>query len=424
MLQKEKQAAKATAKGGAKIVSFDLNEGMVGAVSAKASSSKTGTAGEAGADGGDAAAGELDEDIQLITRKALAVKADNINAVFTENITAIADSVNNFQQMEEETVQNDPALLYEKEKENYDREIEKLKSRVEKQTAQAIELTQVASAVSEELAGLEDEKSQYQEQLELVQSEAAAHEQRIEQSSVKGHEIAAVRALIEEKARLAEEKQQLKKKCKEEKKRLDQELERMKQRRADLEQEEHARVLGEIDAEFDAEHSKLLDQRKLVAVENRNINIVQRKIENCPSKIEITQFHKRLVELFDNMNLKAEENRKYINLYNTVQETKRLFGQEKKYLNEINGSYRGCKGKKEKEILKNNIAATLSAIQTNIDKSHKQVAELRADQMKSNKTFNENILAEKEHFKRIKDFEDECDHNDELRAKKKQAAKK
>lgn len=74
--------------------------------------------------------------------------------------------------------------------------------------------------------------------------------------------------------------------------------------------------------------------------------------------------------------------------------------------------------------MKNNIAATLSAIQTNIDKSHKQVAELRADQMKSNKTFNENILAEKEHFKRIKDFEDECDVNDELRAKKKQAAKK
>lgn len=107
-------------------------------------------------------------------------------------------------------------------------------------------------------------------------------------------------------------------------------------------------MLAEIDAEFEAEQEKLLRQRKLVAVENRNINIVQRKIENCPSKVEITQFHKRLVELFDNMNLKAEENRKYINLFNTVQETKRLFDQEKKHLNEISQSYRGCKGKKDK----------------------------------------------------------------------------
>ena len=62
-----------------------------------------------------------------------------------------------------------------------------------------------------------------------------------------------------------------------------------------------------------------------MAEQNRSINVVQRKIENCPSKIEITQFHKRLVELFENMNLKAEENRRYINLFNTVQETKKLF---------------------------------------------------------------------------------------------------
>jgi hypothetical protein len=83
--------------------------------------------------------------------------------------------------------------------------------------------------------------------------------------------------------------------------------------------------LRQIDQEFEEEHGKLLEKRKLVAEQNRSINVVQRKIENCPSKIEITQFHKRLVELFENMNLKAEENRRYINLFNTVQETKKLF---------------------------------------------------------------------------------------------------
>jgi hypothetical protein len=34
-----------------------------------------------------------------------------------------------------------------------------------------------------------------------------------------------------------------------------------------------------------------------------------------------------------------------------------------KYLNEINASYRTCKGKKEKEVLKNNLAATVGAIE-------------------------------------------------------------
>jgi len=92
----------------------------------------------------------------------------------------------------------------------------------------------------------------------------------------------------------------------------------MKKRREDMEKEEHAQILRQIDMEFENEHNKLLEQRKLVADQNRNITVLQRRLENCPSKIEITQFHKRLVELFDNLNLKSEENRRYVNLYNTV----------------------------------------------------------------------------------------------------------
>ena len=41
--------------------------------------------------------------------------------------------------------------------------------------------------------------------------------------------------------------------------------------------------------------------------------------------------------------------------------------------------------------------------------------------MKANKVYNDSILTEKNHFLRIKEFEDECDRNDELRAKKKKA---
>lgn len=98
----------------------------------------------------------------------------------------------------------------------------------------------------------------------------------------------AVTALIEEKARLGEERTQLKKKCKEEKKRLDEELEKMKRRKEELQQEEHAAALKAIDDEYNEEHAKLLEKRKLLAVENRNVNVVQRKIENQPSKIEVT----------------------------------------------------------------------------------------------------------------------------------------
>ena len=92
-----------------------------------------------------------------------------------------------------------------------------------------------------------------------------------------------VQAMIEEKATLAEEKSQLKKKCKEEKKRLDEELQKMKEKKEQLAADEHAAVLAQIDAEFNEEHDRLMEQRRLVAQENRNVAAIQRKIENCPS---------------------------------------------------------------------------------------------------------------------------------------------
>lgn len=42
---------------------------------------------------------------------------------------------------------------------------------------------------------------------------------------------------------------------------------------------------------------------------------------------------------------------------------------------------------------------------------------LRLDYQRVQASYNESILREKDHFKRIKEFEDECDKNDELRSR-------
>jgi hypothetical protein len=52
------------------------------------------------------------------------------------------------------------------------------------------------------------------------------------------------------------------------------------------------------------------------------------------------KYHTRFVELFDNLNFKSDENRKYFNLFNTVQDTKAVFGQQHNYLQEINSTYK------------------------------------------------------------------------------------
>lgn len=70
--------------------------------------------------------------------------------------------------MEEEIIQNDPIALYQKEKENYDTEIEKLTARLEKQQVKQAEVTQLQNTVSEDLAQLKYEKEQYQQEINKV----------------------------------------------------------------------------------------------------------------------------------------------------------------------------------------------------------------------------------------------------------------
>ena len=106
-----------------------------------------------------------------------------------------------------------------------------------------------------------------------------------------------------------------------------------------------------------------------------------------------------------------------MNLYNTVMETKRLFRQQTDYMKEINQSYKGCKQKKEKEVLLHNIKNVLEIIEKNIVTSTDGLGKLKLDYQRVQAQYNESILREKDHFKRIKEFEDECDRNDELRTK-------
>lgn len=70
-----------------------MNDGVLGNLGA-------GTAGGSTNEGADQA-GDLDVDIQKISRKKLDVKADNVTSIFAENIDTIAEQVNNFEQMDE-----------------------------------------------------------------------------------------------------------------------------------------------------------------------------------------------------------------------------------------------------------------------------------------------------------------------------------
>ena len=78
------------------------------------------------------------------------VKSDNVGAVFMQNIGAISEAVQDFQKMSEDTFKNDTALYFQQEKDNYERQIEQLKQRIDKTQHQKVELEQMYHQISAE----------------------------------------------------------------------------------------------------------------------------------------------------------------------------------------------------------------------------------------------------------------------------------
>lgn len=86
-------------------------------------------------------------------------------------------------------------------------------------------------------------------------------------------------------------------------------------------------------------------------------------------------------------------------------------------MREINDSYRQSKHKKEKEVLLHNIKNVLEILDKNITVSTESLNKFKNDYQRVQAAFNDSILKEKDHYRRMKEFEEECDLNDELRTK-------
>ena len=172
----------------------------------------------------------------------------------------------------------------------------------------------------------------------------------------------------------------------------------MKERREQIEQEEHAAILRQIEAEYEQENNRVIEQKKLLAEQNMKITVVQRKIEQCPSNVEITQFTKRMFELFDSFNFKSEENRKYCNLFNTLLDSKKYFEQQYKYMQEIQQLFAQATKKKERDVLLHNLKNITGIIGQKRDSAVAALQETMHENRVTQQQFDEALQHEKEHF--------------------------
>uniref|UniRef100_A0A8C7GYQ3 Coiled-coil domain-containing protein 93 n=1 Tax=Oncorhynchus kisutch TaxID=8019 RepID=A0A8C7GYQ3_ONCKI len=202
-----------------------------------------------------------------------------------------------------------------------------------------------------------------------------------------------LRALVGMNENLKHQEQEFRTHCREEMVRLQQNIENLKIESGDDTEDEKAR-------------------------RNREIAVLQRKIDEVPSRAELTQYQKRFIELYGQVSATHKETKQFFTLYNTLDDKKVYLEKEVNLLNSIHDNFQqamASSGAKEQFLRQmEQIVEGIKQSRIKMEKK-KQENKMRRDQL--NDEYLELLDKQRLYFKTVKDFKEECRKNEMLLSK-------
>ncbi|XP_016142169.1 coiled-coil domain-containing protein 93 isoform X2 [Sinocyclocheilus grahami] len=215
------------------------------------------------------------------------------------------------------------------------------------------QLTSLNKQITQKTKELEDLQSKQQEaraareDAKIKLAEATAQTEKLERelSSLEDMEsqtdsglLEKLRALVAMNENLKHQEQTFRSHCREEMTRLQQNIEELKLEYGE-EGDEKKEMNILIDQQYTADREKLQKIRLLLARRNREIAILQRKIDEVPSRAELTQYQKRFIELYSQVSATHKETKQFFTLYNTLDDKKVYLEKEVNLLNSIHDHF-------------------------------------------------------------------------------------
>uniref|UniRef100_A0AAR2JGI4 Coiled-coil domain-containing protein 93 n=1 Tax=Pygocentrus nattereri TaxID=42514 RepID=A0AAR2JGI4_PYGNA len=238
-----------------------------------------------------------------------------------------------------------------------------------------------------------------------------------------------LRALVAMNENLKQQEQEFRTHCREEMTRLQQRIEDLKIEFGDEADDQkvhsnHSKCVGVytmsqlIDQQYNTDREKLQKIRLLMARRNREIAILQRKIDEVPSRAELTQYQKRFIELYSQVSATHKETKQFFTLYNTLDDKKVYLEKEVNLLNSIHDNFQQAMASSgAKEQFLRQMEQIVEGIKQNRIKMEKKKQEnkMRRDQL--NDDYLELLDKQRLYFKTVKDFKEECRKNEMLLSK-------
>ena len=333
------------------------------------------------------------------------VNTSIIEAIFSENMAYITKEIENFDNIKgDENI--DKIKLYAKEKERLEQNKNNIISQINQYNTELDNCKEQEKKEKEEINKL-------QEEIEKLRQTKAQNErnketilQKIKEEKISEEKLAFLSEKNKRKEELKANISKFKKECLAEKKLYDAQLENYQKKIDKLNDSENIAVFNEIDVNYNAELQKNTEKKKDLFNQNKIINMLTRKIQLYPSKLEIIQYQKRFQELYDQINKISERSTKILRENHSKGQVIALLKQKEQVFNDLKTMYQSIKPK-EKDKFKvtiNNVTLSLGPSLTN---SSNRLKEYSENIDKNQKQLNDYRLHESNYLRLIKEYNKE-----------------
>lgn len=217
-----------------------------------------------------------------------------------------------------------------------------------------------------------------------------------------------LRGLVSMNENLKKQEQQFKAHCKEEMERLKAAISKLQSGEGEEDSEEKER-LAAIAKQLEADKEKLQKIRLLLARKNREIALLQRKIDEVPSRTELTQYQRRFIELYNQVASTLTETRQFYILYNTLEDQKAFMEKEFGILTQIHDNFdMAMNTEKNKDLFLKQVEQILDGIKKDKEKLERRRQDEKMQRDTATDIYLELVEKQRNYYKTVKDFQEEC----------------
>ncbi len=155
--------------------------------------------------------------------------------------------------------------------------------------------------------------------------------------------------------------------------------------------------------------------KETLVKKNKYVAKLSRQIDDVSTRVELVQYERRFIELYDELATKLVEQRRHITTYNMLETTQELMEKEHSLLQSVEENFNlASRSDQGREQLLHQLDHVLAGLRARLSQIQTKFARSKEELDLKSAEYHKLLGSQREYFRAVKDFQNECDRHDVL----------